>query len=191
MLISNVVTSVSFIYVFIPSGSSLSPAVIEEGKQSLMVMGCFSPTEIYLALKGFPEEVINKLHKLGANSDYVNLPKDGDLVFVFKEQCWNRAKVVRSLPNNIIVVEIINFPEIIQVEKRMVRKAPKEALDFPVLVGKCCLDSFYGKEEEAAKHVDKLRSLGLEYLTVEVEVLGSKDGVTRVKVPRIEHGNKN
>ena len=62
MLISNVVTSVSFIYVFIPSGSSLSPA--EEGKQSLMVMGCFSPTEIYLALKGFPNEVINKLHKL-------------------------------------------------------------------------------------------------------------------------------
>ena len=64
MLISNVVTSVSFIYVFIPLGSSLSPAVIEKGKQSLMVMGCFSPTEIYLALKGFPDEVINKLHKL-------------------------------------------------------------------------------------------------------------------------------
>ena len=170
MLISNVVTSVSFIYVFIPLGSSLSPAVIEKGKQSLMVMGCFSPTEIYLALKGFPKEFINKLHELGENSDYVHLPEDGDLVFVFKEQCWNRAKVVRSLPNNIIVVEII------QVEKRMVCKAPKEALDFPVLVGKCCLDSFYGKEEEAAKHVDKLRSLGLEYLTVEVEVLGSKDG---------------
>ena len=69
--------------------------VIEEGKQSLMVMGCFSPTEIYLALKGFPKEVINKLHELGANSDYVHLPKDGDLFFVFKEQCWNRAKVVR------------------------------------------------------------------------------------------------
>ena len=118
--------SVSYIYIFIPSGSSLSPAVLEEGKQSLMVMGCFSPTEIYLALKGFPEEVINKLHELGENSDYVHLPEDGDLVFVFKEQCWNRAKVVRSLPNNIIVVvEIIDFPEIIQVEKRMVRKAPK------------------------------------------------------------------
>ena len=44
----------------------------------------------------------------------------------------------------------------------MVRKAPKEAVDFPVLVGKCCLDSFYGREEEAAKHVNKLESLGLD-----------------------------
>ena len=177
MLISNVVTSVSFIYVFIPSGSSLSPAVLEEGKQSLMVMGCFSPMEIYLALKGFPEVAINKLHQMGNSSDYVHLPEDGDLVFVFKEECWNRAKVV-EVANNILVVELIDYPEIIQVEKMMVRKAPKEVLDYPVLVGKCSL------EEKAAKHVDKLMTL--QYQTVEVEVLGSQDGVTRVKIPCIK-----
>ena len=82
------------------------------------------------------------------------------------------------MANNILVVELIDYPEIIQVEKMMVCKAPKEVLDYPVLVGKCSL------EEKAAKHVDKLMTL--QYQTVEVEVLGSQDRVTRVRILCIE-----
>ena len=55
-----------------------------------------------------------------------------------------------------------------------------------MLAIKCGLDYFFGKEEEASRQVEKLRSLGLECQILEGEVLGSQGGLTWVKILAIE-----
>ena len=55
-----------------------------------------------------------------------------------------------------------------------------------VLAIKCSLTYSFGKEEEASRQVEKLRSLGLEFEILEGEVRGRQGGLTRVKIPAIE-----
>ena len=107
-------------------------------------------------------------------------------MLVYKENCWNRAVVEEVLANGNILAELLDFPEVLEVEKSQLRQAPKTTLEFPVLAAKCALDCFYGKEKEASKQVEKLRNLELDFKIEEGEVLGSQDGLTRVKVPAIE-----
>merc|ERR1712227_193383 len=134
----------------------------------------------------FSQTPTARLNMMGETADYVHLPEVGDLVLAFKEECWNRATVMEIFPNEHLKVRLIDYPETVDIEKKLVRNAPEEALGFPLLVAKCCLDSFHGMGEKAAKQVDKLISLGLDYKPVEGEVLGCKDGVTRVKIPSVE-----
>ena len=155
------------------------------------MLSCLSPLEIYLAAMEehttFYETDAGVINKIGETADYVHLPKVGQLVLVFKEDCWNRAEVVEEvLANGNILVKLIDFPEVFEVEKSQLRQASKSTLKFPVLAVKCGLDCFYGKEEEAAKQVEKLLSLGLEFEILEGEVLGTQDDLTRVKIPAIE-----
>ena len=154
-------------------------------------MSCFSPLEIYLAsapdIASFTETAISIIHNIGETSDDIPSPKVGQLVLVFKENCWNRAEVEEEgLANDKILVKLVDFPEYLDVERSQLRQAPRSILKFPVLVAKCALDCFYGKEEEAYKQVEKLRSLDMDFQILEGEVLSSQDGLTRVKIPAIE-----
>ena len=125
----------------------------------------------------------DRLNKIGDDSDYVHILKAGDLILAFQEDNWNRATVVDP---NVLKIKFVDFPEVVQIEKKMLRKAPREVLELPVLVARCVLHSFYGREEEAAGMVEKLKSLELNYATVEGEVVGSQDGMFKVKIPSVE-----
>ena len=164
--------------------------MLEAGKQELVVLAALSPMEIYLSsqdqLAAFTETGSVILDNIGKIADYVHLPKVGQLVLVYKENCWNRAEVVEGLANGKILINLIDFPELLEVEKSRLRQAPKASLEFPILAAKCALDGFYGKEEEASKQVEKLRSLEVDFQIQEGEVLGCQDGLTRVKIPAIE-----
>ena len=155
-----------------------------------MVLSALSPTEIYLASKEnlaiFSEVDCGILDNIGKTTDYVHLPKVGQVVLVFKEDCWNRAEVVEGLANGNILIKLLDFPEVLEVERSLLRQAPKSAFESPVLAAKCALDCFYGKEEEASKQVEKLRSLEVDFKVQEGEVLSCQDGLTRVKIPAIE-----
>ena len=162
--------------------------MLEAGKQEFVVLSALSPMEIYLTstdgLAAFNE--IGNFDNIGKTSDYVHLPKVGQLVLVYKENCWNRAVVEEVLANGNILVDLLDFPEVFEVEKTQLRQAPQSTLEVPVLAARCALDTFYGKEEEASKKVEKLRSLEMEFKIQEGEVLSCKDGLTRVKIPDIE-----
>ena len=141
--------------------------MLEAGKQEIVVLSALSPMEIYLsstaAFAAFNDIGCVILDKTGKNSDYVHLTKVGQLVLVYKENCWNRAVVEEVLANGNILVELLDFPEVLEVEKSQLRQAPETTLEFPVLAAKCALDCFYGKEEEATKQVEKLRSLQVDF----------------------------
>ena len=165
--------------------------MLEAGKQEFVVLSALRPTEIYLSstnvFTAFNETDCVILDNIGKTADYVHLPKVGQLVLVYKENCWNRAEVVEEgLANGKILINLIDFPELLEVEKSRLRQAPKASLEFPILAAKCALDGFYGKEEEASKQVEKLRSLEVDFQIQEGEVLGCQDGLTRVKIPAIE-----
>ena len=163
--------------------------MLKAGKQEFVVLSALSPMEIYLTstdgLAAFNE--IGNFDNIGKTSDYVHLPKVGQLVLVYKENCWNRAVVKEEgLDNGNILVSLIDFPEDFEVERSLLRQAPKMAFESPVLAVKCALDCFYGKEEEASKQVEKLRNLQMDFQIQQGEVLSSQDGLTRVKIPAIE-----
>ena len=151
-----------------------------------------SPMEIYLTSRDdfstFAETGCDIINNIGSISDYVHLPKVGQLVLADKENHWNRAEVMEEkvLANGNILVKLLDFPEVLEVEKSQLRQAPQSTLEFPVLAVKCALDGFYGKEKEASKKVEKLRNLEMDFEILEGEVLGSQDGLTRVKIPAIE-----
>ena len=108
-------------------------------------------------------------------------------MLVNTEKYWNRAEVVEEgLANGNILVQLLDFPEVLEVEKSQLRQAPQSTLEFPVLAVKCALDSFYDKEEAASKQVEKLRSLEMDFQILQGEVLSCQDGLTRVKIPAIE-----
>ena len=165
--------------------------MLEAGKQKVVVLSAFSPMEIYLTSKvdliAFTETAC-VIDNIGNTSDFVHLPKVEQLVLVYKENCWNRAEVVEEevLANGKILVKLLDFPEVLEVEKSQLRQAPQSTLEFPVLAVRCALDGFYGKEKEASKKVKKLRSLEMDFKILDGEVLGSQDGLTRVKIPAIE-----
>ena len=159
--------------------------MLEAGKQEFVVLSALRPTEIYLSstnvFTAFNETDCVILDNIGKTADYVHLPKVGQLVLVYKENCWNRAEVVEEgLANGKILINLIDFPELLEVEKSQLRQAPQSTLEFPVLAVKCALDSFYDKEEAASKQVEKLIQI------LQGEVLSCQDGLTRVKIPAIE-----
>ena len=165
--------------------------MLEAGKQEIVVLSALSPMEIYLsstaAFAAFNDIGCVILDTVGKTSDYVHLTKVGQLVLVYKENCWNRAVVEEVLANGNILVELLDFPEVLEVEKSQLRQAPLEStVELPLLAAKCALDCFYGKEEEASKKVEKLRSLEMDFKIMEGEVLSCQDGLTRVKIPDIE-----
>ena len=165
--------------------------MLEAGKQEFVVLAALSPMEIYLSsqdqLAAFTETGSVILDNIGKIADYVHLPKVGQLVLVYKENCWNRAEVVEEgLANGNILINLLDFPEVLEVEKSQLRQATKAALEFPVLAVKCALDCFYGKEEEASKQEEKLRNLEMDFKMVEGEVLSCQGGLTRVKIHAIE-----
>ena len=165
--------------------------MLEAGKQELLVLSCPSPLEIYVSSKAaviaFNEIDAVAINNIGETADFVHFLKVGQLVLVFKEAVWNRAEVVEEvLASGNVRVKLLDFPEVLEVEKSQLRQAPQSLLEFPVSAVKCGLDCFYGKEEEAAKQVEKLLTLGLEFEILEGEVLGTQDGLTRVKIPAIE-----
>ena len=76
--------------------------MLEAGKQELVVLSALSPMEIYLTsgdnLATFSEIDCAILDNIGKTSDYVHLPKAGQVLLVFKEDSWNRAEVVDLIP---------------------------------------------------------------------------------------------
>ena len=166
----------------------MTPTVLPVGVQELVVIKAVSPTEIYVTtnamLNDFLAETTVSLNQIGESSDYVNVNilKAGDLILAYQEDSWNRATVNDP---DALQIKFVDFPEVVQKEQALLRQAPREVLQFPVLVAKCCLDSFYGKEEEWSQ-VEKMRSLLQEYTPHEGEVVGSQDGVTRIKIPDVE-----
>ena len=166
----------------------MTPTVLPVGVQELVVIKAVSPAEIYVTtnamLNDFLAETTVSLNQIGESSDYVNVNilKAGDLILAYQEDSWNRATVNDP---DALQIKFVDFPEVVQKEQALLRQAPREVLQFPVLVAKCCLDSFYGKEEEWSQ-VEKMRSLLQEYTPHEGEVVGSQDGVTRIKIPDVE-----
>ena len=150
------------------------------------MLASFSPMEMYVTTMSLFEEFSDiptrKMDEIGKLSDYVHLCQEGDLVLAFRENVWNRAKI---LDPNTLTVQFIDYPEIVQMEKKLLRKATKEVLEFPVLVAKCGLAAFYGRQEEALM-VEKLQDLKLDYKPVEGEVLELQEGLTKVSIPSVE-----
>ena len=164
----------------------MAPTVLPVGVQELVVIKAVSPAEIYVTtnamLNAFLAETTVSLNQIGETSDYVHILKVGDLILAYQEDSWNRATVNDP---DALQIKFVDFPDVVKMEQKLLRKAPREVLEFPVLVAKCCLDSFYGKEEEWSQ-VEKMRSLLQEYTVHEGEVVGSQDGVTRIKIPNVE-----
>ena len=76
--------------------------MLEAGKQELVVLSALSPMEIYLTsgdnLATFSEIDCAIFDNIGKTSDFVHLPKAGQVLLVFKEDSWNRAEVVDLIP---------------------------------------------------------------------------------------------
>ena len=161
--------------------------MLEAGKQGLVVLSSVSPLELYVTSEDGLINLIDAVNKMGETADHVHLPRVGQLVLAYKNESWHRAEVVEvGLVNGNIRIRLVDYLEVVEVEKSQLGRAPESALEIPVLAIKCGLDYFFGKEEEASRQVEKLRSLGLEFAILEGEVLGRQGGLTRVKIPAIE-----
>ena len=112
----------------------------------------------------------------------------GDLVVAKVNGIWNRAKILDILPNNFYEVDLFDFTDTAEVGIRDICKPTQEVMEAPVLVTKCALASFYGREEEAKKKevMVKVKSLMMEFEIIKGEVVGEKEGLTWVRIPSVE-----
>ena len=71
---------------------------------------------------------------------------------------------------------------------RDICRATREVMEAAVLVTKCGLESFCGREEEAVKEevIMKVKGLLKEFDTIKGEVLGEKEGLTWARIPSVE-----
>ena len=162
--------------------------MLEAGKQKLVMLSARSPVEIYMTtVDKFQSFLETQYDILERDSDYVHIPKPHQVYLVVVSGLWHRAEVIQAYrEDGKILIKLLDFPKVLEVEGCQLRQAPKAAVEIPLMAVKCALDCFYGKEEEAIKQVEKFGYLPKDYNPHDGEVLGCQDGLTRVKIPDIE-----
>ena len=158
--------------------------------QELLIVSVVSPVEFYLSKKENFLEISSSIsslaNKVAETGDFVHPVIVGDLVLALRNGKWNRAKIVATLPDNFFTVHLFDLAETAEVELNDLCKATRDLMEFPVLVTKCALHSFQGREKEADKVKEKMKSLMRVYETVKVEVRDDEDGLTMVRLPDVE-----
>ena len=169
------------------------PTVIPRGEQELLIMSTVSPLEVYLTsfaqfreFSEFSNTVTNKVAISAAK--HFRRFSSGDLVVAKVNGMWNRAKILDLLPNNFYEVDLFDFADTAEVGIRDICRATHEVMEAPVLVTKCALESFYGREDEALKKemMVKVKSLMIEFETIKGEMMGEKDGLTWIRIQSVE-----
>ena len=103
-----------------------------------------------------------------------------------RDGVWHRARIINVLPENFFKVDLFDFAQEAEVELNEIGRAPEDLMKIPVLVRKCALHSFYGRDEGALKSEEKMRSLMAGLETVTGELVEEKEGLSLIKIPCLE-----
>ena len=164
------------------------PSVLEPGEQELQIISALGPLQLYLANRHQFQELSRLVDNAALTADYVNPAtlEEGALVLAESTGVWHRARITKILPNNFFRVDLFDFDREAEVELNDIGRVAEDLMKIPVLMRKCALHSFYGREEEAPKSNEKLKSLVAGLETVMGEVVGEKDGLCLVRIPSLE-----
>lgn len=172
-------------------GAEIKTSSLELGKIELLVLGVVSPMELYLVTEQqfdqYSDFVAPIIAEAAANADYVLKTKVGDLVLALNDDFWCRAKVV-SINEDNIEVDLFDLAIIKVVKKTDLRKASANVIQYPQMAVKCCLSSWFGKNEQEAKDEmgNKIQELVEIYSKVEAIVVENCENVTKVKIESVE-----
>jgi len=172
--------------------SEIKTSSLELGKNELLVLGVVSPMEMYLVTEQqfdhYSDVVAPVIAEAAENADYVLRTKAGDLVLALNEDFWCRAKVVSSINDDNIEVDLFDLAIIKVVKKTDLRKASANVIKYPQMAVKCCLSSWFDKNEKEAKDEmgDKIQELVEIYSKVEAIVVENCENVTKVKIDSVE-----
>ena len=173
-------------------GSEIKTSSLELGKNELLVLGVVSPMEMYLVTEQqfdhYSDVVAPVIAEAAENADYVLRTKAGDLVLALNEDFWCRAKVVSSINDDNIEVDLFDLAIIKVVKITDLRKASANVIKYPQMAVKCCLSSWFDKNEKEAKDEmgDKIQELVEIYSKVEAIVVENCENVTKVKIDSVE-----
>merc|ERR1719322_1858776 len=155
-------------------GAEIKTSSLELGRSELLVLGVVSPMELYLVTEQqfdqYSDVVAPVIAEVAENADY-----------------WCRAKVV-SITDDNIEVDLFDLAIIKVVKKTDLRKASANVIKYPQLAVKCCLSSWFDKNEQEAKDEmgNKIQELVEIYSKVEAIVVENCENVTKVKIDSVE-----
>ena len=162
--------------------------MLEPGEQEFQIISAVSPLQLLLANQLQVQEVSRLVNNAALTADYLNpaTVEEGDLVIAESGGVWHRAKVVKILPQSYFKVDLFDLAVEAEVELNEIGRANEDLMKLPALLKKCALYSFYGKEEEALKWKEKMKSLMAGRETVKGEVVEEKEGLALVRIPDVE-----
>jgi len=172
-------------------GAEIKTSSLELGRSELLVLGVVSPMELYLVTEQqfdqYSDVVAPVIAEVAENADYVLKIQVGDLVLALNDEFWCRAKVV-SITDDNIEVDLFDLAIIKVVKKTDLRKASANVIKYPQLAVKCCLSSWFDKNEQEAKDEmgNKIQELVEIYSKVEAIVVENCENVTKVKIDSVE-----
>jgi len=172
-------------------GAEIKTSSLELGRSELLVLGVVSPMELYLVTEQqfdqYSDVVAPVIAEVAENADYVLKIQVGDLVLALNDDFWCRAKVV-SITDDNIEVDLFDLAIIKVVKKTDLRKASANVIKYPQLAVKCCLSSWFDKNEQEAKDEmgNKIQELVEIYSKVEAIVVENCENVTKVKIDSVE-----
>ena len=162
--------------------------MLEPGEQEFQIISAVSPLQLLLANQLQVQEVSRLVNNAALTADYLNpaTVEEGDLVIVESGGVWHRARVIKILPQNYFKVDLFDLAVEAEVELILIGRATEDLMKRPVLLKKCALHSFYGREEEALKSQEKMKSLMAGRETVKGEVVEEREGLALVRIPGLE-----
>ena len=162
--------------------------MLEPGEQEFRIISAVSPLHLHLASQQQFQEISRLVNNAAITADYVNpaTVEEGALVLAETGGVWHRARIINILPNNFFKVDLFDFAVEAEVELNEIGRATEDLMKLPVLVNKCALSSFCGREEEAIKLQEKMKSLMTGMDTVKGEVVEVKEGLAMVRIPAVE-----
>ena len=112
----------------------------------------------------------------------------GEIVLAYKYKVRTRAEVVEVLINNCYKLRLFDFGVEVKVGLGDICKATQDLMNFPALVSKCALDSFYHSQSHLLhqNRNQRLKVLMRELETIQVDVIDVKEGLDLVRVPAVE-----
>ena len=162
--------------------------MLEPGEQEFQIISAVSPLQLLLANQLQVQEVSRLVNNAALTADYLNpaTVEEGDLVIAESGGVWHRARVIKILPQNYFKVDLFDLAVEAEVELNEIGRANEDLMKLPALLKKCALNSFYGREEEALKWKEKMKSLMAGRETVKGEVVEEKEGLALVRIPDVE-----
>ena len=112
-------------------------------------------------------------------------------MLAYKYKVWTRAEVVEVLINNCYKLRLFDFGVEVKVGLGDICKATQDLMNFPALVSKCALDSFYHSQSHLQhdNRNQRLKVLMRELETIQVEVIDVKEGLNLRGGGQVKGGN--